>query len=317
MSFIFLGAAYQETDKTEASKCLRKAMEVSEDVKLLALQGLANCSTNQELPAVLEELLVLAPDKFIDYYNKLSQLVNHLTDHQPLIKIFCTEIKVDNEERKYQALKHLLNIFMKNRELADEKYKDEFLECLEVGIQDKSHVYHVDIYQHFFKILHQKRRLVELVKAAEDMTLVYGNNCIPLEWICKVYIENEANESFKINENLKSNFGIYVELLLEINANSVLGLTASAFVKYSIGDLTASRDILVKVNHLQPNWQTCLRKLSLIHYRLRSFLLAEVVLKQLKDKSLMMAEVLIEQQVRRFFGTINLDLNSKKKSFKF
>lgn len=301
MSYIFLGAAYQEIDKSEASKCLRKAMEISEDVKLLALQGLSSCVSNQELPAVLEELLVLAPDKFIDYYNKLSQLANHLTDHQPLIRIFCTEIKVDNEERKYQALKHLLNIFLKNREIADEKYKDEFLECLEVGIEDKSHTYHVDIYQHYFKILHQKGKLDKLVKAAEEMTLTYGNNCIPLEWVCKIYIENENNESFKINENLKSNFGIYSNRILELNANSVLGLTASAFVKYSIGDLTTSRDILIKVNHLQPNWQTCLRKLSQIHYRLRSFLLAEIILKQLKDKSVMLAEVLIEQHVRFSF----------------
>lgn len=298
MTYILLGAAYQETDKTEASKCLRKAMELSDDCKLLALQGLSNCASNQELPKVINELLVLAPDKYNDYYNKLSNLTNHLTDHQPLIEIFCKEIKLSDEERKYQALKQLLNIFMKNREIAEERYKDEFLECLEVGIQDKSHVYHIEIYQHFFKTLHQKGKLDELIKAAEEMTLIYGNNCIPLEWICKIYIENESNEAFKINESLKSNFGIYVERLLELNANSILGLTASAFVKYSIGDLTTSRDILIKVNQLQPNWITCLRKLSLIHYRLRAFLLAEIVLRQMKDRSLMMAEVLIEQQVR-------------------
>lgn len=300
MSYILLGAAYQETDKTEAAKYLKLAMQLSEECKLLALQGLSNCSTPQELPAVLEELLVLVPDKYTDYYSKLNNLTNLLNDHSQLIKIFCNEIKVANEDRKYQALKHLLNIFMKNREVANENYKDEFLECLEIGIQDKGHVYHTEIYQNYFKLLHQKGRLDELVRAAEEMTTVYGNNSIPLEWICKVYIENESNVSFKINEILKSNFGIYVERLLELNANSVLGLTASAFVKYAIGDLTTSRDILNKVNQLQPNWQTCLRKLASIHCRLRAFLLAELTLKQLKDKSLTLAEVLIEQQVNKF-----------------
>lgn len=297
MSYILLGAAYQETDKNEAAKYLKQAMQLSDDCKLVALQGLANCSTPQELPAVLEELLVLVPDKYLDYYSKLSNLTNQLSDHRQLIKIFCNEIKNDDEDRKYQALKNLLNIFMKNREIANEEYKDEFLECLEIGIQDKSHVYHTEIYQNYFKLLHQKGRLDELVRAAEEMTKTYGNNTIPLEWICKVYIENESNESFKINEILKSNFGIYFERLLELNANSVLGLTASAFVKYAIGDLTTSRDILIKVIQLQPNWQTCLKKLALIHYRLRAFLLAEIVFKQLKDKSLILAEVLIEQQV--------------------
>ncbi|KAL7049781.1 hypothetical protein ACKWTF_003847 [Chironomus riparius] len=297
MAFIFMGAAYQETDKIEAAKCLRKAIELSDDCKLLAFQGLANCVAVKELPEIYEELLKLLPDKYNDYYSKLTSLFlqDKITDYALLIKIFCNEIKIDNKERKYAALKSLLNVFMKNRDEAFEKHKDEFLECLEVGIQDKNHLYHVDIYQYYFKILQSKERYGDLVKSAEEMTTIYSNNVIPLEWICKVYIDNEKNQNFKISENLKSNFGIYIERLLEINPNSVLGLTASALVKYAIGDLAGSRDILIKVNELQPNWSLCLKRLALIHERFRAYLLAELVYRQLKNVDINLAEMLIEQ----------------------
>lgn len=244
MAYILLGAAYQDSNKAEAAKYLRTALECSEESKLLALQGLSNCAKPEELPQVLEQLLQLAPDKYLDYYSKLNTLVNQVSvNHVILIDIFCHEIKIEDPDRKYQALKNLLNLLMKNRPLAHEKYNDEFFECLEIGFQDKEHVYHVDICHDYFKLLHQKGMLEELTKSAEVMTTIYPNNATPLEWICKVYIENE---SFAISQHLKSNFGIYVERLIELSPNSVLGLTASALVKYTIGDLPGSRDILVK-----------------------------------------------------------------------
>lgn len=243
MAFILLGAAHQDTNKSEAAKYLRSALDCSEDCKLLALQGLSNCAKPEELPEIIEQLLNLVPDKYSDYYAKLNNLACQTTDHTKLIKIYCEEIKVEDQDRKYQALKSLLNVFMKNRELASDKFKDEFLECLEIGIQDKEHLHHIDICCDYFKILHQKGKLVELTKAAEEMAGIYSTNMIPLEWISKIYIENE---NFAISENLKSNFGIYVERLLELNPNSVLGLMASGLVKLAIGDLASARDILVK-----------------------------------------------------------------------
>ena len=243
MAFVLLGASYQESNKAEAAKYLKSALDTSEEFKLLALQGLSNCAKPEELPEYLEQLLKLTPEKHLDYYLKLASLVNQLTDHSKLIRIFIEEIKCEDQDKKYQALKNLLNIFMKNREVAMEKHREEFLECLEIGFQDKEHVYHLDICRDYFKILHQKGRLEELTRAAEKMSNVYNNNLVPLEWICKIYIENE---SFKISENLKANFGIYVERLLELNQSSLLGLMASGLVKFMIGDLAGARDVLVK-----------------------------------------------------------------------
>lgn len=172
MAFILLGAAYQETNKAEAAKYLKNALEVSDEFKILALHGLSNCTKPEELPEYFEQLLKLSPDKYLDYYAKLANLVNQLTNHSQLIKIFTNEIKCDDQDRKYQALKNLLNIFMKNREVAMEHHKDEFLECLEIGFQDRDHVYHLDICRDYFKILYHKGKLEELTKASEEMSNV-------------------------------------------------------------------------------------------------------------------------------------------------
>lgn len=248
MAYIFLGAAYQDSNKSDAAKYLKLALECSDsDHKVLALTGLTNCAKTDELPEIFEQLLRASPDKYIDYYSKLSNLTTQLSDHSQLIKIFITEIAMEDEDKKYSALKNLLNIFMKNRELANEKYKDEYLECLEIGFQDKEHFYHIDICRDYFKILYQKGLLKELTKAAESMSLIYANSVVPLEWICKIYIENEG---FAISENLNANFGIYIERLLELNANSVLGLMASGLVKFAIGDLGSARDIFIRGKYL-------------------------------------------------------------------
>lgn len=293
MAFILLGAATQETNKTEAAEYLRKALDSSPDCKLLALQGLSNCAKPEELPDILGQLIELSPDKYQDYYTKLHNLILPLTDHSKLMQIFLKEIKVDDQDRKYQALKNLLDIFVKNRDYALQHHKDEFLECLEIGFRDANHVHHVDICRDYFKLLYQSKRCEEIAKGAEEMAAIYPKSPIPLEWICKVYIENE---NFNINEHLKSNFGIYVERLLELNASSILGLMASSMIKFAIGDLPLARELLMKVNELQPNWTPCLRRLVLIHQRLRAFLLAELVLRQLKDCEIELAEALIEQQ---------------------
>lgn len=60
MAFVLLGAAYQDTNKEDAVKCLRKAISKSDD-HLLALQGLVMCAKDDELPDIYHELLELQP----------------------------------------------------------------------------------------------------------------------------------------------------------------------------------------------------------------------------------------------------------------
>lgn len=60
MALILLGAAYQESDKQQAAKYLKLALKVSDD-PTIAIQGLANCVENVELPDIYGKLLNLTP----------------------------------------------------------------------------------------------------------------------------------------------------------------------------------------------------------------------------------------------------------------
>lgn len=64
MALILLGAAYQESDKIEAAKYLKLALNVADD-PTIAIQGLANCVENEELPEIYDKLLKLTPYVFI------------------------------------------------------------------------------------------------------------------------------------------------------------------------------------------------------------------------------------------------------------
>lgn len=60
MALLLLGAAYQENDKQQASKYLKLALKVADD-PTIAIQGLANCADNVELPDIYNKLLKLTP----------------------------------------------------------------------------------------------------------------------------------------------------------------------------------------------------------------------------------------------------------------
>lgn len=61
MGYLLLGAAYQNVDKTEAAKYLRKSIEHTEGPATVALQGLANCAPSLELPEIYDQLVDLIP----------------------------------------------------------------------------------------------------------------------------------------------------------------------------------------------------------------------------------------------------------------
>lgn len=62
MGHLLMGAAYQNLNKREAAKYLRKALEYcSPQAPTVALQGLSNCAPTEELPKILEQLIELVP----------------------------------------------------------------------------------------------------------------------------------------------------------------------------------------------------------------------------------------------------------------
>ena len=181
-------------------------------------------------------------------------------------------------------------------------------------MKNRNHIQHLEIYQSYFKLLHQSEESNSLLKAADEMIKIYEKNSIPLEWICKIFIEK--GEEFE-NDVLDFDIEIYITKLLELNSTSILGLMASGSYKFKKEDFVGARDVLVKgmtlylkfpsfndylcdiilsVNTLKKNWNSCIKLLSIIHLKFRAYLLAEILFEQLKDYKLELAECLIEQK---------------------
>lgn len=59
-ALLLLAAVYQDTDVPAAVKCLRKAVECSKDPSAAYL-GLLKHAPNNEIPAIAEKVLKLAP----------------------------------------------------------------------------------------------------------------------------------------------------------------------------------------------------------------------------------------------------------------
>lgn len=58
---LLMGAAYQNTSKADAIFYLKRACKNSTDPPIVALQGLANCVDDEDLPDILGQLLDLVP----------------------------------------------------------------------------------------------------------------------------------------------------------------------------------------------------------------------------------------------------------------
>lgn len=79
MALILLGAACQESDKQQAAVYLKLALKVADD-PTIAIQGLANCAENVELPDIYEKLLKLTPYEVIkaEQLKPLTNFINFL-----------------------------------------------------------------------------------------------------------------------------------------------------------------------------------------------------------------------------------------------
>jgi tetratricopeptide (TPR) repeat protein len=87
----------------------------------------------------------------------------------------------------------------------------------------------------------------------------------------------------------------YIDCLLAINSQSTLGLLAKALSEYEQKNYAAAKNILIRVNELQPNWGVCLKLLLHVYELLKSYSSAEIVYRQLKIFDLKFIECLAEQ----------------------
>jgi superkiller protein 3 len=232
MALLLLGAAYQETDRKEAAKHLRKAEKVSKEPPTVALQGLLNCAGDDEIPEILEKLLQMVPEKYSDYHTKLMNVSSKLTNVDQVIRVLEKEANSVEDKRKTSAYYCLVKIY--STEPPPEGFNELFERTLDFCLQDP-HVepsYKHDLFKKYLKLLHTLKDLPKLLTKACEMSEKYTNDIFPLEWICKIYAENHENvELFDDNLYWKMDFA------LNMSPNSTLVLVANGIKMFYDGKL--------------------------------------------------------------------------------
>ena len=222
MALLLLGAAYQETDKKEAAKYLKKAEKVSKEPPIVALQGLLNCVEDDDMAEILGKLLQLVPEKYPDYHAKLLSLSGKLADLERILKVFEIETVNDDLKRKTSAFYCLMKIYM--MENSPEAFNELFERTLDFCLQDEGveQSYKHDLFKKYLKLLHSLKNYKKLLEKAGEMSEKYSNDIFPLEWICKIYAENHENKEL-FDDYLYGK----MEEALKINPNSTLILVAN------------------------------------------------------------------------------------------
>lgn len=279
MALLLMGACYQDTDKREAASFLKRALACSSD-PTVALQGLASCADDADLPDVCGRLLELTPDKFPDLHKKLETVARSGSQFDKVIKIFESEIQSSQAERTKSAFMCLSKLLLTDQSL-ESKYEALVERVLEYETNNDDDPFLSEKFKRYLKLLHRLKMYEKLVEKAALMNRKFQNDIYPLEWICKAYADNLVTETQMqalLNKPLSTTF----EEAIQLNPSSALAMVARGILHYRSGELKEAETMLKKVDTIQPNWDICLKVLAEIYCLQKAYGLAESIYRQLK-----------------------------------
>lgn len=217
MALILLGAAYQDSDKQQAAKYLKLALKAADD-PTIALQGLANCVENTELPDIYDKLLKLTPyvivnwlksdlwinfvlllfsDKYRDLHQKLLNVSEKLESVDACLDVFQKEKDSENSDRSSSAYECITQIALRVTEF-DNKWNDMVLEALEQSVSDQLTPNHKEKSKALLRHLYRLKYNDKLIQRACDVADIYPEDSTALEWVCKIYVDKIDDDSFDI-----------------------------------------------------------------------------------------------------------------------
>ncbi|XP_034475811.1 tetratricopeptide repeat protein 37 [Drosophila innubila] len=275
MGYLLLGAAYQNVDKAEAAKYLRKSMEHTEGPATVALQGLANCAPSAELPEIYDQLVDLIPEKCLDYYEKLFALATDATLSQACLNIFKKRAQNREDANINKIQEYLGRIwFSTDIEIAatdNDLYKISMETLLSIGDADLKSM----VYKRYLKWLYKEQDLVSCLRHACNMTVSHPRAVYGYEWICKIYCEfHDRPYKDAWMQELKFPIQAYAEQLLEFNANSNLALLIKSFDLYQQQQYIPARQLALQAQQCHPSYKVTLQLLARIHMKLGAYRLA-------------------------------------------
>lgn len=128
----------------------------------------------------------------------------------------------------------------------------------------------------------------EVLAVCCNMHESFKNDPYPLEWICKIYIENMKTKSIAdIKAVMRKDIREYIEILYKLNPKSILGLITKGMHHYDNGQYFEALDIFAAVNEIKPNWATCLKMLIRAYEQFRAHELAEQYFRMMNCKELL------------------------------
>ncbi|KAJ6641678.1 Tetratricopeptide repeat protein 37 [Pseudolycoriella hygida] len=294
MALILMGAAYQESDKQQAASYLKLALKVADD-QTIALQGLANCAESVELPSIYEKLLTLTPDKYRDLHQKLLNVSDKLDSVDPCLQIFEKETESEDLDRRTSSYECVSQIAIRVTEL-DDKWNKILLEALEKSADNELTPNHKDKSKALLRLLYKSMNIPRLVERACDVITHYPEDAHAYEWICKIYVDKIDDESFDIERHLQQPIMEYITKLMVVSRSAIPLLANAVYLVKEKNEFIESRNILIEVNSLRPDWYSCQKYSALVNVKLRANTLAELFARQ-SNTTLLLIRSLVQQNL--------------------
>ncbi|KAH8277940.1 hypothetical protein KR018_010596 [Drosophila ironensis] len=297
MGYLLLGAAYQNLDKAEAARSLRKSIELTEGPATAALQGLANCAPSEELPAIYDQLAELIPEKALDYWEKLATLASDTNVTPACFSLLKKKAKEQPDCNFAKIQEYLGRIWLAHDfEIASDD-KELYVNTMEALLNNSDTCGKRAVYKRFLKRLYKQKDYAACLHHACKMTNSHPNDVYGYEWICKTYCENydQLNEDIWLSK-LEQPVQVYAEKLLQLNPASNLALLIKALDQYAAGQFVSARQQVLQARQSQPTYKVTLVLLARIHMELGAFRLAQQIWLDLSQENEALAECLSHEK---------------------
>ncbi|XP_065220863.1 tetratricopeptide repeat protein 37 [Planococcus citri] len=273
LAFVIFGAALQESEnKNDAVNAFKKAIEISPQ-QILAWQGLASYyekegveKYHQELIPVYKELFLLETDskKQKDIVEKLNDILKNHQCLDLIIEVLQPCLEYEANSRIFIA--DLLCKYFSTLKEVPEKYSSCFKQCLQLKIETGEPL--DGLSSNYCLLLYKSSDFSRLIEYCRDILSKNEDNIDALEWICRIYFENNVN---LISVDVPSNIQPYVDKLSKLKENSIPGLLVEAARSFEKNDFVNCRAILNDVIEIDARNPYALYFLSKVNFSLNAF----------------------------------------------
>ncbi|XP_015592231.1 tetratricopeptide repeat protein 37 [Cephus cinctus] len=263
VALVLLGAAMQEIDevRSQAPLAMKKAIDTQPN-NPLAWQGLIAFYEREPdiettwielIPAYCKLLQINSdPTKFSHFLNNISIFSLKLKDHcviNEVIETLCKIIEISSEERVKLINAALASILMQYPNIQD-RYNNLLQSTLAAVSKDLNIKNRQNYYRRYLKMLYKSQNFSLLLSEAALMHEQFNNDPYPLEWICRVYSEQNIRHSQCDGIEISQ----FYDALLTIDATSNYALFAKAVHLYQTNSFLEARDNLNQVVISGSQW---------------------------------------------------------------